>query len=198
MAGNVQTKKAAAAANITKLTMSINRIAANNPDVNGYGLRNEILIEREKQRIRYENGRTLDGYSTKRLFEDAKRTKNHRRTLARNLDRDTGRILPLAVCAHHIVASQDLRAKESRDIIFGHGIGINDAVNGVYLPRFANTVVPSMPDAPLHSLIHTARYHANVLARLEFGQTEDAEGCRVILRDVKDDLVNGAFPWGEA
>ena len=185
------------ARSLIRFTVAINRIAANSPAVNAYSLRNEILLEMEKRRIRYRDGRTLEGYAAKRLFEDARRIRNHRRTLARNMDAQSGQSRPDSVCAHHIVATQDIRAEESRTIIFGWGIGINDADNGVYLPQFAGTPVPSMPDAPLHGPIHTARYHSNVLFRLGFGESDDREGGRAILRDIKQELTDGSFPWRE-
>ena len=49
------------ARSLIRFTVAINRIAANSPAVNAYSLRNEILLEMEKRRIRYRNGRTLDG-----------------------------------------------------------------------------------------------------------------------------------------
>jgi hypothetical protein len=184
-------------ASLTRFTAAINRIAANS-GANAYALRNEILVEMEKQRVRYENGRTLEGYSVRRLFEDAGRPSgNHRRTLARNLDRESGQLRPDNVCAHHVVAARDHRADDSRDIIFKWGIGINDADNGVYLPRFKNIAVPSMPNAPLHGPIHTVRYHAAVTSRLMFGEPSDTPSCREILRGIKEDLVDGSFPWRE-
>lgn len=185
------------AASLARFTVAINRIAANS-GVNGYELRNEILLEMEKARVRYENGRTLEGYSAERLFEDAKRASaNHRRTLARNLNAESGKERPDNVCAHHVVASKDIRADDSRDIIFGWGIAINDCDNGVYLPRFKNVPVPSMPEAPLHGPIHTVRYHGAVAGRLIFGEPEDAAACRAILRLIKKQLVAGSFPWRE-
>jgi hypothetical protein len=190
---------AEAATKLTRLTNAMNRIAANS-GVNGYELRNEILLEMEKDRVRDQNGRTIEGYSAERLFEDAKRTSgNHRRTLARNLNAESGAARPAHVCAHHIVASGDIRAEDSRDIIFGCGIGIgiNDTDNGVYLPRFKNIAVPSMPDAPLHGPIHTARYHGAVAARLIFGEPADSQACRAILRVIKKNIVDGSFPWRE-
>jgi hypothetical protein len=184
-------------ASLTRFTAAINRIAANS-GVNGYELRNEILVEMAKERVRYENGRTLEGYSAERLFEDARRKSgNHRRTLARNIDYDSGTERPKNVCAHHVVASGDIRAEDSREVIFEFGIGINDADNGVYLPRFKNIAVPSMPNAPLHGPIHTARYHAAVAGRLILGEPGDAAACRAIMRTIKKKLVDGSFPWRE-
>ncbi len=185
------------AASLARFTAAVNRIAANS-GVNGYELRNELLLEMEKDRVRYENGRTLPGYSAAKLFEDAKRASaNHRRTLARNLNADSGAERPKNVCAHHIVASKDSRADESREIIFKWGIGINDTDNGVYLPRFKNIPVPSLPDAPLHGPIHTARYYSAVAQRFMFNEPTDTLSCREVLRGIKEDLVDGSFPWRE-
>jgi hypothetical protein len=43
---------------------------------------------------------------------------------------------------------------------------MNDADNGVYLPRFKSTVVASLPTAHKHSGLHTELYHLEVFARL--------------------------------
>lgn len=183
------------AASLARFTALVNRIAANGGG-NGYELRNEFLQEMEKERVRYENGRALEGYSAERLFEDAKRASaNHRRTLARNLNAESGTERPDNVCAHHVVASKDERAKESRDVIFKWGIGINDTDNGVYLPRFKNIPVPSMPNAPLHGPIHTDRYYTAVAGRLIFGAPQDTPACRLIMQTIKKQLVAGSFPW---
>ena len=114
--------------------VAANRISGNSPGANSYELRNEIL---NRERIRYESdGKTVDGYTADQLFENAKGAGNHRRTLARNIDKGFGVARPAAVCAHHIVASQDIDANLARELIFACGIGINDVDNGVYLPRF--------------------------------------------------------------
>ena len=184
-------------ASLARFTAAINRIAANS-GVNGYELRNEILLDMAKERVRYENGQTIEGYSAERLFEDAKRASaNHRRTLARNLNAESGKERPDNVCAHHVVASKDMRADEARDVIFGWSIAINDSDNGVYLPRFKNIPVPSMSKAPLHGPIHTARYYGMVTGRLVLAEPEDEAACRAILRTIKKQIVAGSFPWRE-
>jgi hypothetical protein len=139
LAGNAQKKAPGAtpaapqAANILSLTIAANRIAGNGPGVNSYELRNEIL---NRERIRYESdGKTVNGYTADQLFENAKGAGNHRRTLARNINKGSGVARPAAVCAHHIVASQDIDASLSREHIFACSIGINDADNGVYSRR---------------------------------------------------------------
>ena len=180
---------------LARFTATVNRIAANGGS-NAYELRNEALQEMEKERVRYENGRTIEGCAAERLFEDAKRASaNHRRALARNLNAESGEERPENVCAHHVVASKDDRAKESRAVIFKWGIGINDADNGVYLPRFKNIPVPDLPNAPLHGPIHTDRYYTAVAARLTFGAPSDTPSCRLILQTVEKQLVAGSFPW---
>ena len=90
-----------------------------------------------------------------------------------------------------------MRADEARDVIFGWSIAINDSDNGVYLPRFKNVPVPSMPKAPLHGPIHTARYYGMVTGRLVLAEPEDEAACRAILRTIKKQIVAGSFPWRE-
>jgi hypothetical protein len=148
------------------LTIGANRIASNTPDANGYELRNEVLERARKQRIAYENGKTKEACSAELLFADAGRKGSHRRTLARNIDKEAGAARPAAVCAHHVVASQDTRAADSRTRIFACGIGINDVDNGVYLPRF--------------------------FARLLQAPAGDQEATRVAMKDMKADLIDGS------
>jgi A nuclease family of the HNH/ENDO VII superfamily with conserved AHH len=199
LAGNARKKVPGAApaapraANILSLTIAANRVSGNSPGANSYELRNEIL---NRERIRYESdGRTVNGYTADQLFENAKSAGNHRRTLARNIDKGSGVARPAAACAHHVVASQAIDAFLSREHIFGCGIGINDVDNGVYLPRFKNVPVPSLPNASLHGPIHTARYHLSVFARLRALPKGEAPPTRVALRDMKDDMVAGVFPF---
>ena len=191
-------KKAAApaapnASSTLSLTIAANRIAGNAPGVNPYELRNEVL---NRERIRYEsNGETVAGYTADQLFENARGKGNHRRTLARNLNKASQTARPTAVCAHHIVASQDIDAGLSRDRLFACGMGINDVDNGVYLPRFKNVPVPTLPNATLHGSIHTTRYHLAVFARLRVLPLGEQQPTREALRDMKDDMVAGVFPY---
>ena len=64
-----------------------------------------------------------------------------------------------------------------------------------YLPRFKNVLVPSLPNASLHGPIHTARYHLSVFARLRVLPKGEALPTREALRDMKDDMVAGVFPF---
>ena len=198
MASNAQKKAPAgaapdASADVMALTLAANQIAANNPGTNGYELRNELL---QSRRIRYEsNGQTVGGYKVQQLREDALCKARHSRTLGRNLDKASGVARHSDVCAHHIVASQDLDARLARGWIFACGIAINDVDNGVYLPRFRNVAVPSLPNATVHPIIHTARYHLAVFARFLGLAKGEAEPTREALRDMRDDMVAGVFPF---
>jgi hypothetical protein len=198
MASNAQKKAPAGAApdssaDVLALTLAANQIAANNPGTNGYELRNELL---QSRRVRYgSDGKTDGEYSVQRLREDALRKARHSRTLGRNIDKASGVTRPADVCAHHIVASQDLDARLARGWIFGCKIAINDVDNGVYLPRFRNVAVPSLPNATVHPIIHTARYHLAVYARFLGLPKGEPEPTRLALRDMRDEMVAGVFPF---
>ena len=71
---------------------------------------------------------------------------------------------PDHACAHPIVARAEPDALPSRDLLYGWGIGINDADNGVFLPRHKDVDVTSLPNATHHgtlhhSLVYCARVH---------------------------------------
>jgi len=198
LASNAQKKAPAGAArdssaDVLALTLAANQIAANNPGTNGYELRNELL---QSRRVRYgSDGKTDGEYSVQRLREDALRKARHSRTLGRNIDKASGVTRPADVCAHHIVASQDLDARLARGWIFGCKLAINDVDNGVYLPRFRNVAVPSLPNATVHPIIHTARYHLAVYARFLGLPKGEPEPTRLALRDMRDEMVAGVFPF---
>jgi A nuclease family of the HNH/ENDO VII superfamily with conserved AHH len=80
------------------------------------------------------------------------------RKLGRRMEEDEER--PGGTAAHHIVAGTDPRAAPARKVLKDHGIGINDAVNGVFLPRFESS--PNPDGAAVHASVHTDRYYAEV------------------------------------
>lgn len=55
--------------------------------------------------------------------------------------------------------------------------------------------VPSLPNATVHPIIHTARYHLAVFARFLGLARGEAEPTREALRDMRDDMVAGVFPF---
>ena len=98
------------------------------------------------------------------------------------------------VAAHHIVAWNMGDAAsdwgKARQILSDLDVNINEAANGVFLPR-------SEPykDAELgltHSQIHTPEYAAEVLSRL---RSANAQTVRRVLQEIADDLVQGTFPY---
>lgn len=163
---------------------------------NGHAAANELIIEAEKDKIRYRNGKTLRA-SVKRLMADARSSARHSVTLSRNMVAG-GQIRPAEVAAHHIVARKDLGADRSRKLIFGWGVAINDVDNGVYLPRWKSSHVPSLPKATKHSVVHTEQYHLEVWFRLNAVaafEAKDSQGGRIALRTIKNELIEGVFPY---
>ena len=65
----------------------------------------------------------------------------------------------------------------------------NEAANGVFLPRNSN-----FPDdtAPNHLSIHTPRYYAELVRRLE---NVPKSMRREEIRKIAEELVNNTFPW---
>lgn len=80
-------------------------------------------------------------------------------------------------------------------MLFRWNIGINDVDNGVYLPAHKNAMVASLPDASKHAVIHTDIYHLNVLARLMPVPSNSPQNGRMALRQIKQELINGVFPF---
>lgn len=67
---------------------------------------------------------------------------------------------PADTAAHHIVASTSPKAAAARQQLAKFGIDINDASNGVFLPRGSASTNPT--GASVHSRIHTNDYYASV------------------------------------
>ena len=166
--------------------------------VNANAVANAQLLARKKAQIRYKNGVTLPT-SAEKLLADARRKElKHSGILSCNMIA-SGQTRPERVAAHHIVSWQHGEAFASQELLFGWGIGINDVDNGVYLPRFKTTNVPSLPDARKHSPLHTFIYHSEVYGRLVLVEParENEEAGRQVLRGIKTELVAGAFPYLE-
>jgi len=108
--------------------------------------------------------------------------------LGQNLE-DAGIVRPSDSAAHHIVAGRVPLAAEARSILQSEGIGINDAENGVFLPK--DTTVPNSSGAQVHSTVHTNIYYNAVNAALR----NAAPGTVAeVLQDIADQLQNGTFP----
>lgn len=81
------------------------------------------------------------------------------RVLARALEA-SGTPRPQGAAAHHIVAGNAPRAQAARNMLARHGVGINEAANGVFLP--ANAASPNLSGAAVHSSLHTRHYYETV------------------------------------
>lgn len=182
---------------IVKLTIAANKIceAGSNP----YEIRNALLLEEKKKKIRYKNGVTLPN-SAINLLNDAAREARHSRILANNILRaDKSLVRPSDVDAHHVVAVQDSRAESARNILFFVWfIGINDAANGLFMRRFPSSKVLGLKKSPPHQgigNIHTDTYHVAVFLRLFDISGLDASIGRAELRLIASEIVAGTFPY---
>ncbi|RWX42975.1 RHS repeat-associated core domain-containing protein, partial [Candidatus Electrothrix aarhusensis] len=94
--------------------------------------------------------------------------------------------------AHHIVMSnsKNSRMKKLRDLFKKHGISINDADNGIFLPKGSKYAIGT--NLPAHSKIHTNAYKEAVYDRLKNKKSE--KGIRQALSDIKNDIILGNFP----
>ncbi|MBE5951419.1 MAG: hypothetical protein E7260_07455 [Lachnospiraceae bacterium] len=90
--------------------------------------------------------------------------------------------------AHHIVAGASAKAAEARAILQKFGIGINDAVNGVFLPT-----EKGVSEAMYHPSLHTDQYYRIVTELLS--QANSREEVMDILVDIAEQLLNGTFPY---
>jgi len=159
---------------------------------------NALHLEAQKDKIRYKNGQTLVPRARKMfadaLRKDAESKSRHSRKLSNNM-LAAGETRPAGVAAHHVVALREPSAENSRRIIFARGIGINDVDNGVFLPRWKSSHVPSLPNATKHSVVHTDVYHLAVYSRLLNVPGKERQLTRTALKTIKQELVDGVFPY---
>jgi hypothetical protein len=197
------------------VTVGVNRIATNHPGVNPYDIRNQVLLEDEKDRICEENSmpaparrtrpffvrydksgvtRQDKGYTAAQLEQDGDRNSRHCVTLARNLKK-AGYSRFDDVDAHHIVASGHPGAYASRLMLYGWQIAINDADNGVFLPACALAKAPQLANAVGHDDVHrSALYYSRVENRLLDADPASQASGRQSLRRMRADMLSGAFP----
>ena len=97
---------------------------------------------------------------------------------------------PAGYAAHHIAAGADPRAAIARGILSKFGIGINDAINGVFLS--ANQATQVIAGETIHSILHTKEYYDAVNDALKTATTRQ----EVIdtLRRISQTLQAGDFP----
>ncbi|MFD8230331.1 AHH domain-containing protein [Streptomyces sp. NPDC059696] len=102
----------------------------------------------------------------------------------------SGLTRPVETAAHHIVASTSPKAAAARQQLAKFGIDINDASNGVFLPRGSTSANPT--GASVHSRIHTNEYYAYVNDLI--GGARSASEARDVLDHVRRQLQGGHWP----
>ncbi|NJK32071.1 MAG: hypothetical protein HC927_06435 [Deltaproteobacteria bacterium] len=93
--------------------------------------------------------------------------------------------------AHHIVAHTAERARPAQRTLERLGIGLDDAANGVFLPRNAAGQAAS-PRAAYHPSLHSYKYYDAVNNALDGVQTK--EQAMGILDGIASQLRAGTFP----
>ncbi len=109
--------------------------------------------------------------------------------LARTLQA-AGHVRPPKSAAHHIVAGTAKAAASARAVLTKFGIGINDAVNGVFLP--ANRAAAAGGSAIAHSATHTNAYYNAVNVLL--GQATTRQEAIEALKYISSKLLTGGLP----
>ena len=90
--------------------------------------------------------------------------------------------------AHHIVAGGHQRAQPARERLAEEGIGINDAANGVGLPRSSST--PNPNGKAVHSRVHTK----DSIDKVNDAVTGAAPGeVGDVLEDLRNQLESGGL-----
>jgi hypothetical protein len=83
------------------------------------------------------------------------------------------------------------QAAEARRILDQAGIGINNAANGIWLPR--DTAVPNPFAVDIHSQVHTSRAIRIMTEQLRAGAKEGPAGVRRALRQIQLTLSDLKF-----
>jgi hypothetical protein len=105
--------------------------------------------------------------------------------LAANLTKEIG-ARPLGHEAHHIVPKRMEEAETARRILKWAGIDINDARNGIWLPKDSSTVNEFSSD--IHSKVHTARVIRVITDQLLEGAKDGPQGVERALRNIQKTL----------
>jgi hypothetical protein len=100
-----------------------------------------------------------------------------------------GKVRPDNSAAHHIVAGGSAKAEDARKLLQDAGIDINEASNGVFLPKNSKYVIDG---ATSHANVHTKAYYDEIYNRLE---RTNAGKRREELQRIATELQNGTFPY---
>lgn len=111
------------------------------------------------------------------------------RALGQSVGR-SGALGPAQITAHHIVPGGAPQAAAARAALSRFEIGINDAQNGVFLPRNLGSANPS--GVAVHSTLHTSRYFSSINELL--GQAGSRAEALDALSYIRDQLLRGLLP----
>jgi hypothetical protein len=110
------------------------------------------------------------------------------RALGRALEA-AGHVRAPGSAAHHIVSGSAPEAAQARAVLQKFGIGIDEAVNGVFLP--ANRAASNPAGAAVHSTLHTNEYYQQVTRMLSAATTRaEAEAA---LNAIRQALLSGGL-----
>lgn len=114
--------------------------------------------------------------------------------LAQNMESANMGKRPNCMAAHHIVAGDDKRADEARQILDTYNIDVNSAMNGVYLPHASDNCDGS--GSAYHRSVHTDQYYerVNELLREAVAGLDEVQAVRAInatLNMIRTNLMQG-------
>jgi hypothetical protein len=113
----------------------------------------------------------------------------------RNAMERSGIRVPEGHDAHHMVPKKGGGSwgERARAVLRRVGIGINEADNGVPLPR-TTTDPATVPEAyTRHQTVHTEKYYRTLARRLEKAEPSE-ERIRALLRAIRVEITEGEFP----
>ena len=111
--------------------------------------------------------------------------------LRTNLQRDGFRFDP-GEEAHHIVAKNDPRAAEARQLLGEAGVDVNSPANGVPLPGTRTTPNPNNKAVHRGDVIHSQGYYDYVNSEL---RNVPASQRPQVVRRIADELERGEINW---
>jgi hypothetical protein len=115
---------------------------------------------------------------------------NPSRVLRQNMRR-AGVKVPPDSAAHHIVAESAEAAGPAQDVLRRNNIDLNQADNGVFLPRDSRF---SVKPIPTHSQIHTSEYYDAVNQRLTAAEGGGRNAVLDELAAIRSEILAGTFP----
>ncbi len=176
-------------------TIIANLLMGDDKTVNSYKVRNDRALSKAKSLVCYKNGITRQRVSVKRLQADALAKGSHSQALSGNIQLARGELQPDTTDAHHVVARRHRLAAVARAYLFRWKIGIDDADNGVFLPKKLGSNVPGLENAVPHGPLHSGPYHFEVTDRLRSRAGEPASAAREELRAMRTEMIAGVFPY---